>query len=477
MTEVEEFRKILGPPADPTLVRGHRKKLRGRPASRLAIPSEKTPPAKPGAKASAGFVRSADGNAAAFARIIEAGKQLSLLAGLDDLYPNIAGQAMALLNADAAHLFLPRDSALEIAGAAGLRELRGKRVPMQGSLAGWVARMGETMALPDIEKAAASWEKEYFKSVGLRAHLFLPVDWAGSRLAVLGLHGRKERHWTAREIALLNTFADFVAVALENARLYGEAEDRAKTLAELNRELAEALHVKTRFLATVSHELRSPLFVITGYASLITEQMFGPLPPGIADAAAKIIKQSDTLVDLITLILEISQLDAGTFACHPSSFDLKALLDEIARQARRLVVDKPIAFEARYSSEPLPILTDRERLLHILGHLLDNAAKFTQEGKIVLGAAPAQGGIEIVVEDSGIGIDPEHQKIIFEDFRQIEQEANRAYEGMGLGLYFSRRVIELLGGKISVDSELGKGSRFHLWLPDGASDQPAQEQI
>jgi len=141
-----------------------------------------------------------------------------------------------------------------------------------------------------------------------------------------------------------------------------------------------------------------------------------------------------------------------------------------------LIGDKPIIFEGRYSDEPFVIVSDRPRLSQILGHILDNAAKFTHEGKIVLCAAPSQDGVEIIVEDSGIGIDPEYQKIIFDDFRQVEEEDNRRYEGLGLGLHLSRRMLELLGGKISLESEVGKGSRFRLWLPRGditrASENP-----
>jgi signal transduction histidine kinase len=336
--------------------------------------------------------------------------------------------------------------------------------------------MGEMMVLPDIEKAAPSWEKEFFKAVGFRAHLFLPVDWAGNRLAVLGLHARAQRRWTARETATAKAFADFVAVALENARLYREAEDRAKTLAELNRKLAAALHVKSRFLATMSHELRSPLFVITGYASLIAEQVFGPLRAELSDATAKIIKQANGLITRITQILEISQLDAGTFIFHHDSFDLTEFLTEVSQQMGNLISDKPITFEGRYGDEPFVVVSDRPRLSQILGYILDNAAKFTQEGKIVLCAAPSQDGVEIIVEDSGIGIDPEYQKIIFDDFRQVEEEDNRRYEGLGLGLHLSRRMLELLGGKISLESELGKGSRFHLWLPRGDSARTCENQ-
>ena len=402
-----------------------------------------------------------------FGRFIEAGKKLALLAGLDELFPNIANQAMTLMAADAAHILMPEGEALVVAGTAGLTYLKDKHAPMERSLAGWVARMGEMMVVPSIEKASASWEKDFFMALGFRSHLFLPVEWAGRRLAVLCVHSRAERKWTVQEISLLDTFVGLVAVALENARLYREAEDKAKTLEGLNQQLQSALYVKTRFLATVSHELRSPLFVITGYANLIKDQMFGPVASGIDDVLDKITKQANALISLITYILEISQMDAGTFTLHQQPLELRELLEDVSGDMVRLIGSKSILYETDCAKNLHPIVTDRERLRQILGHLLDNAVKFTQEGRIILRAHPVGGGVEIVVEDTGIGIDPEQQKIIFDGFRQVEEDDNRRYDGLGLGLYLSRRIVELLGGHITVESQTGTGSRFRVWLPYG----------
>ena len=458
--EVNEFRKIFN-------VARRNPVTRTQPRKNASGPGENISTGRRPASANEPLTHaSADGASLEnVVRIMDAGKQFALLAGLPDLYPNIANQAMALLHADAAHIFLPQDKGFLVAGAAGYPYLKGKRFPVERSLVGWVAKMDELLALSNIDKAAASWEKDFFLNAGFRAHLFLPVGWAGKCLAVLSVHGHNERLWNSHEIAVFNAFGGFVAVALENARLYREAEERAKTLAGLNQELAEALHVKNRFLATVSHELRSPLFVITGYANLIAEQMFGPLAPGMSDALEKITKQANGLITIITCLLEISQMDAGTFVVRQAPFDLKVLLDEITSGTQNLIGSKPITFEGYYPNAFCPIITDRERFKQILGRLLDNAAKFTHEGKIMLRGALVDGGVEVFVEDTGIGIEPEHQKVIFDGFRQVEEEDNRRYEGMGLGLYLSRRILELLGGKITVESEPGVGSRFRVWLP------------
>lgn len=460
--EVNEFRNLFDISA------GARKAMgRIRPQESNRRPTE-TVVRKSAASAVEETTASIGGNplAADFGRIIEAGKQLALLAGMDELYPNIATQAMALTNANAAHVLIPSPGGFVVVGAAGVASLKDQTIPLNGSLTGWVAKMNEMMAIPDIVLTAqTSWEKAFFVKAGFRAHLFFPVEWAGRRLAVLCVHTRRLRQWTAQEISLLNTFVGLAAVALENARLYQETEDRAKTLAEVNHKLEQALRIKTSFLARITHELRSPLFVITGYAGLIAEQMFGPVAPGMVEALQKIDKQAHGLITLITAILDIAQMDSGTFELHHGRFDFTKLLDEACDGMAQLLGDKQILFEGEYDRNPSLIVSDRERVKQVLGHLLDNAAKFTRQGKILLRATVVPGGIEMVVEDTGIGIDPENQKIIFDGFRQVEEEDNRRYEGLGVGLYLSRRILELLGGTIAVESTADEGSRFRVWIP------------
>jgi signal transduction histidine kinase len=185
----------------------------------------------------------------------------------------------------------------------------------------------------------------------------------------------------------------------------------------------------------------------------------------MVEALQKIDKQAHGLITLITAILDIAQMDSGTFELHQQRFDFTRLLDEACDGMPQLLGDKPVVFEAEYDRNPNLVASDRERVKQVLGYLLDNAAKFTRQGKILLRATAVEGGLEMVVEDTGIGIDPENQKIIFDGFRQVEEEDNRRYEGLGVGLYLSRRILELLGGTIEVESQAGEGSRFRVWIP------------
>lgn len=403
-------------------------------------------------------------------RLMDGVKQLAMLAGIEDLGPKIAEQAKALLDADAACVFLPHGNDLDIVGTAELPQLYGKRFAIDQSLAGWVAKMGEVLSVVNIENARPSWEKALFSVIGFRSHLILPIDWAGKRIAVLAIHSRRERKWSSEQISLVQAFCGFVAVVMENAGLYREAEERAKALENLNQELSSALEVKTRFIGKVSHELRSPLCVILGYANLLGEQTFGPLTPEAAKSVERILGQANALLTILTYMLEVSQLDAGKLTVKHGAVEIQSLLDEVAAQVPALIGTKPIEFVADYAGCTGQLVTDPDRLVQILIHLLANAAKFTDAGKIILSARRENKLLEIAVADTGIGIDAEHQTMIFEGFRQVEENDTRRYEGMGIGLYLVSRLLALLGGEVTVESQLGAGAKFIVRLPFNNAD-------
>ena len=400
-------------------------------------------------------------------RFVDAGKQIAVLAGLDELLPNVAAHAMTLLGADAAEVLLPKDDAFEVAGAAGIEALLGKTIPRQKSLAGWVAEMKEALVIADLDRAPASWEKDFFGAAGYRAHLLLPVEWAGKSIAVLSVHCRRERQWSPQDIGYFNTFVGLTAVALENARLYRESEEKAVTFQKLNQALQEALHVKDKFLHIVSHELRTPLSIIMAYPGMILSNLFGETTPPIREGMKKVMKAAKHLLTMIDNILDLSQLEGNLLKARREPVDLPALLDETAEPALTLIEGKPIAFERDYRT-PLPTVhTDPRRLKQVVTCLLDNAAKFTRQGTIVLGVAGVEDGVEIFVTDTGIGIEEKDREVIFDRFRQIDDGDARTYGGLGLGLYTARRLLDLVEGKITVESQVGRGSTFRVRLPLG----------
>jgi signal transduction histidine kinase/HD-like signal output (HDOD) protein len=431
---------------------GHRSN--GKSASHHAAPSR---PAVP----------TTGDSSAHFSRFVEAGKQIAVLAGLDELLPNIASQALGLLGADAAEILLPKGDGFEVAGGAGVDGLAGKTIASNGSWAGWVAEMKEAMVIADIERAPASWEKDFFAAAGYRSHLLLPVEWAGKAIAVLAVHCRRERQWSPQDLSCFNTFVGLAAVALENARLYRESEEKAVTFQKLNQALEEALRVKEKFLHIVSHELRTPLSIIMAYPGLILNNLFGETTPQVREGMHKIMKAAKHLLSMVDNILDLTQLEGNLLKVRREAVDLVTLLNETAEPVTSLISSKPIALEYDYRA-PLPeIFTDPRRLKQVVTCLLDNAAKFTQQGKIVLGAAGVDGGVEVFIKDTGIGIEDRDQQIIFDRFRQIDDGDARSFGGLGLGLYTARKLVELIEGKIAVESRVGMGSTFRVWIPRG----------
>ena len=228
-----------------------------------------------------------------------------------------------------------------------------------------------------------------------------------------------------------------------------------------------AIGLKSRFMSTVSHELRTPLSTIMGYSHLIADNIYGEPSAGMLEALKKVIIAADHLLALINNILDFSQIGTGGMVIHREPVDLAVLLGEASASVAAILQGKPIVLSCDYAHSLPTVFTDREQLKQVLGHLLDNAVKFTPEGKIVLRASAAEGGVEILVEDTGIGIELENQEIIFDGFRQVEDTDTRNYGGLGLGLSMVRCQLELLGGEITVKSQVGQGSTFRVWVPIG----------
>ena len=398
-------------------------------------------------------------------RCVEAGKEIAVLAGLDEMLPNIAAHAKRLLAADAAEILIPKGETFEAAAVAGIDELIGQKIPFARSLAAWVAQMKEPMVVADIDRAPSSWEKEYFAPAGYRSHLLLPVEWVGKTIAVLEIHCRRERHWKPEDLSAFNTFVELSAVALENARLYRESEEKAVSLKKVNQALHEALRVKERFMHIVSHELRTPLSIIMAYPGMVLSNLFGETTPQIRDGMQKILGSAKHLLTMIDTILDLTQIEGKQVKVQAKETDLVLLLDEVATAAEPLIAGKPVVFERDYDATLPIVVTDGKRLRQALTYLLDNAAKFTHKGKIVLSACQKSDGVEIFVRDTGIGIEEKCRQLIFDSFRQIDDGDDRSFGGLGLGLYTARCVVGLIQGRISVESRLHKGSTFSIWIP------------
>jgi signal transduction histidine kinase/CheY-like chemotaxis protein len=239
-----------------------------------------------------------------------------------------------------------------------------------------------------------------------------------------------------------------------------------------NREVERATQLKSKFLASMSHELRTPLNAIVGFSDLLSEQTAGQLNDKQKRFVNHIKQGSSHLLQLINDILDLSKIEAGQIELRCEAFQVNAALPEVLSTIRPLAMAKQIAVHHNLAVE-LPVYADRVRFKQILYNLLSNAVKFTpKDGRIDIDCYKQDGAVCISVADTGIGIRPEDQKLVFEEFRQVEGSNTTAQQGTGLGLAITKRLVEQQGGTMSLHSELGKGSRFTFSLPLASEKSP-----
>jgi signal transduction histidine kinase len=235
--------------------------------------------------------------------------------------------------------------------------------------------------------------------------------------------------------------------------------------------------MKSEFLTRMSHELRTPLNSIAGFSDLLNEESAGPLNEKQKTFVTYILEGSEHLLSLINDILDLSRIEAGRIELHRENFSGTAALDEVLDTAEPLAMAKNIEIESRVQSD-LCVHADRVRFKQIIYNLLSNALKFTPEGgKVRIDSTSQHGWVEISVSDTGIGIAREDQEAIFDEFYQAAASTKGVKEGTGLGLAITRRLVEQHGGRINLESEPGKGSRFSFTLPAGHADAAQMEGV
>jgi len=260
-------------------------------------------------------------------------------------------------------------------------------------------------------------------------------------------------------VNLLQTFAAQSVLAIQNARLFRE-------IAEKSRQLEAASRHKSEFLANMSHELRTPLNAIIGFSEVLLERMFGEVNAKQIEYLGDILSSGQHLLSLINEILDLSKVEAGRMELELTTFDLPQTLETALTLVRERATKHGITLDLKVDERLGNFVGDERKIRQVLLNLLSNAVKFTPEGgRVNVAAAPADGAVRIAVSDSGIGIAPEDQGAIFEEFRQVGGASAQKQEGTGLGLTLAKKFVELHGGQIWVESELGKGSTFTFTLP------------
>jgi signal transduction histidine kinase/CheY-like chemotaxis protein len=309
------------------------------------------------------------------------------------------------------------------------------------------------------------------QTVPAQSALAVPLKLRGQVIGALDFYETEQpRQWSSDDIALVEAVADQVALAIENARAYAELQKTAEQLKEMDR-------LKTQFLANMSHELRTPLNSIIGFSRVILKGIDGPTTEQQRTDLTSIYSNGQHLLGLINDILDISRIEAGKIELVFEPLDLQHIFDGVMSTAVALVKDKPIKLEQEVAPDLPTIRADGMRLRQVILNLLSNAAKFTEEGQITLRAWADEEQITISVKDTGIGVPPEHQTTIFEEFLQVDASTTRRTGGAGLGLSISRHLVELHGGRMWVESEAGVGSTFTFTLPISRMEQAEEPEL
>jgi two-component system, NtrC family, sensor kinase len=295
-------------------------------------------------------------------------------------------------------------------------------------------------------------------STGWRSFLSVPMLRKGQAIGAVTVVRTEPGPFSDRQIELLKTFADQAVIAIENVRLFKELE-------AANRELSAANQHKSEFLANMSHELRTPLNAIIGFSEVLSERMFGDLNEKQDEYLKDIHASGQHLLSLINDILDLSKIEAGRMELELSDFHLPTALDSALTLVRERAGRRGIALHLSIDERLGQMQGDERKIRQVLLNLLSNAIKFTAEGgRIEVAAAPRDGAVEVSVTDTGVGIAPEDQEAVFEEFRQVGT-ADKKVEGTGLGLTLCRKFVELHGGTIWVKSQCGQGSTFTFTVP------------
>jgi PAS domain S-box-containing protein len=318
----------------------------------------------------------------------------------------------------------------------------------------------EPLTVSNIAADGEAGHESFLLEQGLLSFAGVPLIVKDQCLGVITLYGRTEREFSLEEIDFLSAVAGRAAVAIDNARLYESLKNQAEELARANR-------AKDDFLSVMSHELRTPLSVIIGYAGMLSDGMLGSVTETQKTVLRKMMQRGSDQLKIINSMMQAVQLQVGAMAVEPQTVRPAELLRELESDYRA-IARKEISLEFDCPDTVPPLVTDEAKLKQILQNLIDNALKFTREGKVRISARERDGWIEFAAADTGIGIPERESGRIFDKFHQVDSSETRTYGGIGLGLFIVENFAELLGGSVSVKSAVGRGSTFTVRIPSGS---------
>jgi GAF domain-containing protein len=399
----------------------------------------------------------------------EVGQAVSSTLDLETVLATIVSHAVQLSGTDCGVIYEYDESTQEFHLRASHRmeeevvdALRAAPIRLGEGVTGQAVMTRAPVQVPDIldqREYTGTRVRPMLTRLGYRSLLSIPLFREQQIMGGLTVWRKQAGNFEPEIVNLLQTFATQSALAIQNARLFREIEDKSREIETANRH-------KSEFLANMSHELRTPLTAIIGFSEVLSEKLFGELNDKQNEYMDDIVSSGRHLLSLINDILDLSKVEAGRMELDLTKFDVPTAIDNALILIRERATRHGIRLEHTVDEHLGEVLGDERKFKQILLNLLSNAVKFTAEGgRIDVDAALTKGAVEISVSDTGVGIVAENQETIFEEFRQVGTDYSKKREGTGLGLTLTRKFVELHGGKIWVESAVGKGSTFTFTLP------------
>jgi signal transduction histidine kinase len=343
----------------------------------------------------------------------------------------------------------------------------------RSSVAGRAVLEGTNVQIPDVLADPEYAMTEVARISGLRTMLGVPLMREGTPIGVIVLQRKTVRPFTDKQIELLSTFADQAVIAIENTRLFEEVQARTRELAKTVEDLEIASQHKSQFVANMSHELRTPLAAILGYAELMQEGFYEPLGQKSLDALTRIRSNGKHLLGLINTVLDIAKIESGQFTLNIGEYAVESMVETVRAATESLAETKNLSLKTDVAKK-LPVgQGDEQRLTQVLLNLVGNAIKFTDSGEVSITASATNNHFTVSVTDTGPGIPGDQLTRVFEQFHQVDSSNTKAKGGTGLGLAIAKQIVEMHGGRIWVESMVGKGATFQMQLPIRAEARSA----
>lgn len=406
---------------------------------------------------------------------LDAENEIQILAALSELmgtsmpFEEVIATAMrftsAMMRADGSSLLLVnrKEGTLSFYIALGEKAEQLKNITLaQGEgIAGFVAETGVPMVVADVSRERRfSQRVDQTTGFKTRSIACVPLRVRDELKGVIEVVSKGVGTFSDKELDMLTAIAGPIAIMIDNARLIGEVRS-------LHDKLEKAGRVKAEFLATMTHELRTPINIVIGNLDLLLGGYLGELSDRQRESLKTALRNSGEALNLVGSLLDLSRIEAGQFVIRVEEFRLEDIWTELELLFRIGLSGKEVELTWEVKAPISPLKTDKIKVKEILSNIVFNAVKFTDRGRIQVVVSPLGGGdeVEMVVEDTGIGIPKDFLPFIFEPFRQAEESITRSHGGVGLGLSIAKRLLNLLHGRVEVESEVGKGSTFRITIP------------